>query len=77
MSVTKPVVNATRDPDVDKDVHALIRDLLPQLIEDPDEWMRTPNPNLGYIAPVEAIEQERWADRVRIMLLSAKYGLYS
>lgn len=77
MNAAKTVKAEPRDPDLDKDVHALIRDVLPHLIHNPDEWMRTPNPTFGCLAPAEAIKEKRWAEVLRIMILGDKYGLFT
>lgn len=71
-----PTAPATRDPDLDKDIHDLIQEVLPYFIEDVDGWLRTPNPKFDFARPIDAIGTPR-ESILRNMLRAAKQGAIS
>lgn len=76
MSATPIPTTTGRDPDLDKDIHLLIREVVPYFVEDAAAWMAAPNPHLDMASPADVIgtEREAW---LRDMLRAAKQGAFS
>jgi hypothetical protein len=60
---------ALNPPPVNLD--ALIREVIP----DPDDWRKRPNPNLNWETPDGLIAQGR-AEDVRLLVEAVKYGVF-
>jgi hypothetical protein len=76
---SKPVpAPVGRDPDLDKDIHELIREVVPAFFPDLDlnAWMTTPNPRLGDISPADVIDTPR-EPLLRNLLRAARHGMFS
>lgn len=72
MRTRRKPIPADRDPDLDADIHDLIREVVP----DPDTWKNAPNPVLGLQRPVDLIGTPR-EYLLRDLLRAAKQGSFS
>lgn len=63
---------AQDDPDETTDIETLIREVVPE----PDEWKRTPNPSLGGLRPEELVHSPQ-EQELRDLLRAAKHGVFS
>lgn len=68
----KNAVKRRRDPDETADIRKLIMSVVP----DAEQWMDTPNPNLGGMKPADMIGTDKEI-YVRNMVRAARLGQYS
>lgn len=72
MSKTRTPVTYPRDPDLDKDIHALIDEVVP----DAQVWKVTPNSQFSFKRPVDLIGTPL-EEFLRDTLRAAKQGSFS
>lgn len=78
MSAKSKLIPVERDPDLDKDIHELIREVVPAFFPDLDlnVWMNEANPHLGDVSPADATGT-RLEPILRNILRAAKHGYVS
>jgi hypothetical protein len=67
-----PIIETEQDPDEQVDLESLIA----EVVADPDQWMDTPNDQLGGCKPRELIGTSR-EGQLRNLARSIKIGMFS